>query len=200
MTVKNNQLDVPYSPTEQTKLASIEVGAQVNPASASQAEALAGLDNVKMMTPLRVAEAIEAGGGSGGTATGLTATYLNSSGGSLAALTVVSQDSSGNIVQTDPTSEISVEAVLGILTVTTINGASGAVLLDGLLQNIITGLSVNSLVYLSRTGAWTINVPDIGSNGFQAGDFVVKIGKVTKNSTSPSAKDFKLEIEVIGQL
>lgn len=66
MTIKNNQLEVSYTQAEKDKLAAIEAGAQVNDATASQAEAEAGLDNAKMMTSLRVAEAIAAQVGAGG--------------------------------------------------------------------------------------------------------------------------------------
>jgi hypothetical protein len=51
------------------KLSGIEAGAQVNVALASQAEAEAGVEATKTMTPLRVAQAIAAlGGGTGGLA------------------------------------------------------------------------------------------------------------------------------------
>lgn len=72
MTVKNNQLEIPFTSTDKDKLDAIEDGAKTF-ALASQAEAEAGLDNVKLMTPLRVAEAISAlsvGGGSGEANTG----------------------------------------------------------------------------------------------------------------------------------
>ncbi|MBL9187929.1 MAG: hypothetical protein JNK23_10650 [Opitutaceae bacterium] len=60
------------SASDKTKLDGIAAGAQVNRALASQAEAEAGTDNTKDMTPLRVAQAIAAlapGGGGGGTVT-----------------------------------------------------------------------------------------------------------------------------------
>lgn len=47
-----------YSTTEKNKLAGIATGAQVNPAVASKADAEAGSDTVKMMTPERTKEAI----------------------------------------------------------------------------------------------------------------------------------------------
>ncbi len=55
-----------FSATEKTKLAAIEAGAQVNPAVASEAEAYAGANNTKIMTPLRVAQAIAVFGDSSG--------------------------------------------------------------------------------------------------------------------------------------
>lgn len=47
-----------YTTTEKSKLTSIQEGAQVNPSIATQAEAEAGENNAKMMTPLRVKQAI----------------------------------------------------------------------------------------------------------------------------------------------
>lgn len=56
------------SASDKSKLDGVATGAQVNPTTASQAEAEAGTNNVTMMTPLRTAQAIEAlasgGGGS----------------------------------------------------------------------------------------------------------------------------------------
>lgn len=60
MTVKSNQLEVPYIQADKTKLDGIEEGAQVNPALASQAVAEAGVDNSQYMSALRVAQAIAA--------------------------------------------------------------------------------------------------------------------------------------------
>ena len=67
MTVKNNQLEVPFTPADKAKLDGVDSGAKTY-SIASKAEAEAGLDNVKLMTPLRTKEAIAAlatGGGSG---------------------------------------------------------------------------------------------------------------------------------------
>ena len=49
-----------FTTAQETKLAGVETGAQVNAALASQGEAQAGSDNTKTMTPLRTAEAIAA--------------------------------------------------------------------------------------------------------------------------------------------
>jgi hypothetical protein len=60
MSVKGNQLEVPFLQAEKDKLTGIETNAQANPAIADQAEAEAGLDNAKYMTSLRVSQAIAA--------------------------------------------------------------------------------------------------------------------------------------------
>jgi hypothetical protein len=65
MTVKNNQLELPFTQADKNKLDGVEVGAK-SYTIATQAEAQAGLDNAKLMTPLRVAQAISALGGEGG--------------------------------------------------------------------------------------------------------------------------------------
>lgn len=60
---------------ERTKLSGIATGAQVNRALATQAQAIAGMDNTTDMTPLRVREAIDSRtlyGTTAGTATALT--------------------------------------------------------------------------------------------------------------------------------
>jgi hypothetical protein len=59
-TIEDGTTNKAYTAAEQTKLAGIETGAQVNRAIASQAEAEAGLANDKDMTPLRVKQAIQA--------------------------------------------------------------------------------------------------------------------------------------------
>ena len=46
----------------------------------------------------------------------------------------------------------------------------------------------------------TTSIPEIGVAGFLSGDFVVKVGRITKNSDVPANKDFKVEVHIIGQL
>jgi hypothetical protein len=76
MTVKNNQLELPFTQADKDKLDGVEEGAQAY-AIATQGEAEAGLDNVKLMSPLRVAQAISAlGGGGGGSGEANTASNL----------------------------------------------------------------------------------------------------------------------------
>lgn len=70
MTVKNNQIEVPFTPADKSKLDGVEASAK-SYSLATQPEAEAGNDNVKLMTPLRVKQAILAlapSGGGGGEA------------------------------------------------------------------------------------------------------------------------------------
>lgn len=247
MSVKNNQIEIPFTPSDKSKLDGITPGAQPQPATATQLEAEAGTDNMKMMTPLRVKQEILAFGGGGGEAntggnvgggagvfaqkfgvqlqfrsfvagTGVTITpgtntitisastsaetnsYLNNSGSTIPAFILVRQDSSGNINTINPSSESQVINILGILLQDTDNGEYGAVALGGLITNITTSFIVGNILYLSKSGGLTITVPEIGAGGFLAGDFVVKVGRITKNLDNPANKDFKVEIEIVGQL
>lgn len=247
MPIQNNQLDMPFSSDDKSKLDGITPGAEPQPATASQAEAEAGTDLVKMMPPLRVKQAIlAAGAGSGevntggnlGSGTGLfaqkfgvqlqfkslvagtgvtisantntisisastsseTNSYLNNSGSTIPGFILVRQDSSGNINTINASIEAQVINLLGILLQDTDNGDFGSVALGGLITNITTSFVVGSVLYLSKTGTLSSTVPEIGTGSFVAGDFIVKAGRVTKNLDNPSNKDFKVEIEIIGQL
>lgn len=200
MSVKSNQLEVPFTSADKSKLDTVAPNAAAAPAIASQGEAEAGTDNVKMMTPLRVAQAIAALAPSGSSSSAIQGNYLNNSGSTLSAMILVWQDTSGGIDQVIPTFEEDVFSIVGLLTAATLNNAQGNVALSGLLKNVTTAFVLGDILYLSRTGALSTTVPDIGVGSFQAGDWVVKVGKITKNSTNGAQKDLKLEIEVIGQL
>lgn len=136
------------------------------------------------------------GGGSGKS---IENSYLNSSGDLLPTLKPV-RSSSGNLGEIDPGFEADVKAILGIVKEDIANGASGIVVLDGLIENITTSYAFDTVVYLSKTGNLTDTAPDVGVESFVAGDFVVRLGQITKNSANPSNKDFKVKIEIIGQL
>lgn len=247
MAVKNNQIEVPFTPEDAAKLDGITPGAQPQPAIATQAEAEAGTDNMKMMTPIRTAQAIVAqGGGGGGSSTGQnlgggagvfaqkfgsalqfktlvagtgvtitpqtqtivisaatsadTNSYLNNSGVTLGSFTLVRQDSAGNMNSINPSIEAEVINVLGVLLQATTNGNYGPVALGGLITNITTSFALQDILYLGKSGAIVNTVPDIGANGFLAGDFVIKVGRITKNLDVPANKDFKMELEILGQL
>lgn len=198
MSLMNNQLQSPFSDADKAKLDAVEPGAKAYEI-ASEAEAEAGIDNVKLMTPLAVAQAIEAQA-AGGSSSVITKSYTNNSGITIAAFRMVYQDTSGNMSAINPSIEAQVINFLGLLLQSTVQGASGSVALEGLLQNVTTSFVLGDVIYLSKTGGLTATVPDIGVASFVAGDFVVKVGKITKNASNPANKDLKLEIEILAQL
>ncbi len=138
--------------------------------------------------------------GVGGDASVIQGLYSNGSGSTISALTLVRQNSAGNIFTIDPSVEAEVVSYLGVLVGQTLNNANGAVALAGLIKNITTSFVIGDILYLSKTGTLTTSVPEIGAGSFAAGDFVVKVGKISKNSVNGAQKDLKVEIELKGQL
>lgn len=192
MAIQNNQIELPFTQAEKDKLTAITPGAEPNAPTASQAEAEAGLDNFKMMTPLRVSQAIAALAGESGSSV-LLDEFVNASGDDLDALTPVCQNADGELEVIDPSSESDISSYLGITTAAILDGAIGTVALGGLLKNVTTSFDINDTLYLSKTGELTSIPPEIGVGGFAAGDYVLKIGKVTLNSENPLQKNIKLE-------
>lgn len=200
MAIKNNQIEIPFTQADKDKLDSVTAGAEPQPAIASQAEAEAGTDNSKQMTPLRVLQSIAANAGSGGSGASISGTYLNNSGSTLAALSLVSQNSSGTLIPVTPNSNSIVNGLVGLLTAPTIQGATGTVVFAGLVTNVTTSFVLGDVIYLNSDGTLTTSVPDYGVNAFVAGYFVVKVGKITKNSSNPANKDFLVKVEILGRL
>lgn len=85
-----------FDDTEQSKLAGIATGAEVNVALADQSEAEAGTEATKTMTPLQTAQAITALGGSGGD--GLTPALELLTGGVRTAIRVINMANGGTTV------------------------------------------------------------------------------------------------------
>lgn len=127
-------------------------------------------------------------------------TFTNASGGSIAIGTPVYGDTSGNIEIIDVSVESSAQNFIGITTSSIPDSSTGNVIMSGLVKNIATSINVGSIVYISKSGAITSTAPDIGVNGFAAGDFVIKIGQITKNATNPSNKDLLVAWQLMGQL
>lgn len=130
----------------------------------------------------------------------ITTGYTNASGGIIAQGTPVSVDSMGHIFPIDPSNETSVDALVGLTSVAVPNGANGPVTDCGRLENVTTGFSVGSPLYVSKSGTLQIIKPDYGVTGFTIGDFVIFVGVVVQNEFNPSNKDIKLMLTVIGQL
>jgi hypothetical protein len=126
--------------------------------------------------------------------------FTNGSGSLINALTPVRQDSAGEMFPINPSNESEVSNILGLLSANTADDAQGTVVFEGLLLNVTTSFVVGDVIYLSKSGGLTATAPDIGVGSFVAGDFVVQIGKITKNATNGAQKDFKVEVQLRGQL
>ena len=127
-------------------------------------------------------------------------TFTNATGGSISIGTPVHGNTSGNIEPIDVSVETAIKSFIGITLTSIPNSSSGSVVMAGLIKNISTGVSVGDSVYLSKSGGITSTAPDIGVGGFVSGDFVIRIGQITKNSTNPSNKDLLVAWQLMGQL
>lgn len=125
--------------------------------------------------------------------------FTNNSGGTLAKLTPVRIDNTGDLQNINVALETAKD-IVGIVDSDIVNGATGTVINDGRLTDISVSSDFGSELYISKAGAVTDQEPTIGVGGFVAGDFVISIGKVIKNLDNPTLKDLLVEIDVRGTL
>lgn len=114
--------------------------------------------------------------------------------------TPVSMNSSGEIEPTDITSETSVDGFIGIAAENIGAGVPGNVAMAGRLENITTSISFGSAVFVDTTGALTSTKPSVGVGGFDVGDFILYVGVVVENSTTPGNKDLVIRSALPKQL
>lgn len=126
--------------------------------------------------------------------------YQNGTVGTLTQATPVSVNSSGQLVNVDPSNEASVQSLVGLMVADTPSSANGQVIDNGRLENIVTSFSIRDVLYVNKLGNLTNVKPDIGIGGFMVGDFVVLVGVVVKNEFNALQKDIKLMLSVIGEL
>lgn len=136
-----------------------------------------------------------------GTASGVKASLINQSGGALSKLTPVAIDVAGYINNVDVSVEASAMAVVGIVSDASIaNGATGNVITDGKLEDITTSASYGDVLYVSKTGMVTNVKPSVGVGGFVEGDFMIRLGVISRNVDNPLVKDLIVNVQVVGQV
>lgn len=126
--------------------------------------------------------------------------FTNQSGSTISAMSCVSIDSSGYIKKTNPTIQADAEKAIGITLTAINNGSSGYVLLGGRLENVTTGAALGDRLWVAIDGSLTNTVPEIGSGGFVAGNYVIRLGSIASNNTNPTNKDIVLVLQLVGQL
>ena len=141
------------------------------------------------------------GGGGSSDSSAIKAKFYAGTDGSVLALSIVRQDTSGYLFAgINAKIESQATSIIGVVPNTIPSQTLGDVILKGRIVNIGTSFSVNDVIYLGVSGACTHTPPEIGVGGFEAGDFVVEIGRVSKNADNPTQKDLLVDIKVIGQL
>jgi hypothetical protein len=124
----------------------------------------------------------------------------NSTGFTIATLTPITSNGSGQAKLINPSVEADVLKIVGITGESIASGSSGFVYSQGKIENITSPLSLGDYVYLSKTGQLTSTLPSEGVGGFVSGDFVVKLGVVVANDIAPAQKDLLVAIEIVGQV
>lgn len=123
----------------------------------------------------------------------------NQTGAMIPKCTPVRVTSSG-LAQIDVSLEGDVDAFAGVLKEDAANNTPGTIVSSGTVEAFSTGFAVGSTVYISKVGTLTNTKPQMGSGGFGAGDFVIKIGVIAKNNDNALLKDLVLGIQIMGQL
>lgn len=129
----------------------------------------------------------------------LTTLYPNASGMTIPILTPVSSNVNGQIAPTDITNEASYLSFVGITYDTIPNGASGRVVSGGRIENVTTSFAVGDPIWIAPGGVLTNIKPDIGTNGFTTGCFILFVGSLVKNQYNPAQTDIQLLFEHTGQ-
>jgi len=125
---------------------------------------------------------------------------LNDSGTSLIKATPVRIDPNGNIASVNVSVEIQALSVVGVAIENILDGTIGQILTNGRIEDIVTTSNNGDVLYISKTGGLTNVQPNEGVGGFVAGDFIIRIGVIYKNTSNPSKQDLLLNIDVVGQI
>lgn len=134
------------------------------------------------------------------TTTGIADTRTNDSGITIPKGTPVKIKPNGDIDFVNVSIEADVFAVAGIAESNIAYLSTGSIITTGRVTNITTTASFGDMMYIDKTGALTNIKPSIGVNSFVAGDFVVSVGVIAKNSSNPLNKDLVVVIDIVGQL
>lgn len=124
---------------------------------------------------------------------------LNTSGLTILKHIPVRVNSSGDIMPVDVALEADIFSLVGISSNMISTGNYGDVVTQGRVEDI-DGFDFGEYVYISKTGGLTNILPDEGSYGFVSGDWVVKVGVITKNPSDPILKDLIINMQIVGQL
>lgn len=125
---------------------------------------------------------------------------VNSSGSSLNRTDPVRVDVDGLLQKVDVSVEAQVLSCLGLAKNSVGNLASVGILTQGRLEDVTISGTFGDQMFISKTGGLTHIKPNIGVNGFVAGDFVVSVGIAVKNQTNPLLTDLIVNIRLVGQL
>ena len=126
--------------------------------------------------------------------------YNNASGISMPVTTPVRVRADGDVDYVNVSVEADVFAIVGVVSELTLPNAQAPVMTSGRLLNINTSFLFGDPVYINKAGDLTNIKPTIGVNSFISGDYVVRIGTISKNTENPLLKDLIISLNLVGQL
>ena len=100
----------------------------------------------------------------------------------------------------DVSDEGDVNSVVGVLNSEVSDGGSATIVGAGKITDIGNTFNLRDGLFIAKDGTLTSTKPSIGVDGFVAGDWIVKIGVVTKNQVDPLDRDLIVNTIIIGQL
>jgi hypothetical protein len=124
---------------------------------------------------------------------------LNNSGLTIQKHAPVRISTTGDISVIDVSLDAHALGVAGIASDIVINGAYGVVVTHGKVEEI-SSFNFGDFIYVSKTGGLTSILPSEGVGGFVAGDWVIKVGVISKNEDDPLLMDLIVNFQIIGQL
>jgi hypothetical protein len=135
-----------------------------------------------------------------GASTGQTISLRNQSGATISTLQPVTVDANGRLKAVDVSLEADALKVIGVAKENIPNNSNGDVVASGRFENITTSLNFGDYVYVSKSGGLTEILPSEGVGGFVSGDFIIRIGVITRNVTYPTQKDLLVSVVTLGQV
>lgn len=127
-------------------------------------------------------------------------TLENITGQPIPALVPVSTSSTGGMKRINVSNETDALSAIGVTLTPALNATDGTVVGLGRIPDVGNIFPLNSTIWVSKTGDLTDVVPETDVAGFEALDFVIKVGKIVKNQTDPTKRDLLVKIQLIGQL
>lgn len=128
--------------------------------------------------------------------------YQNGTGSTMPVGAPVATNTGGQLILVDVSSEVSVEAMVGLAAESIPSAANGQIASDGRLEEIPLGLgfSIGDPIWVGVGGTLTKVKPDLSQPGWSSGYFVIFVGVVVKNEFDALKQDIQLCRQVIGQL
>lgn len=126
-------------------------------------------------------------------------TLLNNTGLTILKGVPVRINTSGDLSIIDVSVDTDVLGAMGVSNEMILTGTTGTIITGGKVEDI-SGFDFGDYIYVSKTGSLTHILPSEGVGGFVAGDWVIRVGVVSKNQTDPLLKDLFVNVQIIGQI